>query len=239
MLQTLREKITGWVAVVIIGILIVPFALVGIQNYQTSTVADYVAKVGDVEISQAQFSQRLEQQRNQMRSMMGERFDPSLVDSMESKRRLLDNMIDAELLKQGAASLGIRILPSQLQKEIAAFDAFQVAGKFDAEQYRLVLAQQGLSPAGFDRLMAEDLLVQALPKAFTNSALATSVDVDGYLKLRDQKRSFRWAKLPAPKFLQALMTRTHSPITTSVCRLHDRGNGEVGLHRVEVGRLAH
>ncbi len=199
MLQTLREKITGWVAVVIIGILIVPFALVGIQNYQTSTVADYVAKVGDVEISQAQFSQRLEQQRNQMRSMMGERFDPSLVDSMESKRRLLDNMIDAELLKQGAASLGIRILPSQLQKEIAAFDAFQVAGKFDAEQYRLVLAQQGLSPAGFDRLMAEDLLVQALPKAFTNSALATSVDVDGYLKLRDQKRSFRWAKLPAPE----------------------------------------
>jgi len=199
MLQTLREKITGWVAVVIVGILIVPFALVGIQNYQTSTVADYVAKVGDVEISQAQFSQRLEQQRNQMRSMMGERFDPSLVDSVESKRRLLDNMIDAELLKQGAASLGVRILPSQLQKEIAAFEAFQVAGRFDAEQYRLVLAQQGLTPAGFDRLMAEDLLVQALPKAFTNSAFATSVDVDGYLKLRDQKRSFRWVKLPAPE----------------------------------------
>jgi peptidyl-prolyl cis-trans isomerase D len=106
MLQTLREKITGWVAVVIVGILIVPFALVGIQNYQTSTVADYVAKVGDVEISQAQFSQRLEQQRNQMRSMMGERFDPSLVDSVESKRRLLDNMIDAELLRQGADVVG-------------------------------------------------------------------------------------------------------------------------------------
>ena len=199
MLQTLREKITGWVAAVIVGMLVIPFAFVGIENYRTSSIADYVAKVGDVEISQAQFAQRLEQQRNQMRSMMGDRFDPASVDSIESKRRLLDNMIDAELLRQGAASLGVRVLPSQLQEEIGAFEAFQVAGKFDEEQYRLVLAQQGLTPSAFDRLMADDLLVQALPEAFGTTALATSADIDGYLKLRDQKRSFRWAKLPVPE----------------------------------------
>jgi peptidyl-prolyl cis-trans isomerase D len=198
MLQTLREKITGWVAVVIVGILIVPFAFVGIENYRTRSIADYVAKVGDVEISQAQFSQRLDQQRTQMRNAMGDRFDAALVESPESKRRLLDNLIDAELLRQGATSLGIRILPAQLQEEIAGFEAFQVAGKFDPEQYRLVLAQQGLTPAGFDRLMADDLLVQSLPEAFAKSAIATQADLDGYLKLRDQKRSFRWLKLPVP-----------------------------------------
>jgi peptidyl-prolyl cis-trans isomerase D len=85
--------------------------------------------VGDVEISQAQFSQRLDQQRTQMRNAMGDRFDAALVESPESKRRLLDNLIDAELLRQGATSLGIRILARATARRNCWFRGVSGGGK--------------------------------------------------------------------------------------------------------------
>ncbi|MDW8479754.1 MAG: SurA N-terminal domain-containing protein [Xanthomonadales bacterium] len=50
MLQALREKMTGWVALLVIGLLIIPFAFFGIDQYFTGLRETWVAKVGDREI---------------------------------------------------------------------------------------------------------------------------------------------------------------------------------------------
>ena len=47
MLQKLREKTTGWLAFVILGLLTVPFLFFGVENYFTQQVPTWVAKVGD------------------------------------------------------------------------------------------------------------------------------------------------------------------------------------------------
>jgi peptidyl-prolyl cis-trans isomerase D len=196
MLQTLREKTTGWVAVLIVGALAIPFAFFGIENYSNSRIADYVAKVGGVEISRDDFGRRFENYVAQSQQMIGESFRREMVDTPEARRLLLDRMIDEELFRQAAADLGLAVPAEVLREEIRGIPALQVAGEFSPEVYRQVLAGQRLSAAGFEQLMLKDLQGAQLPRAVTASSFASPEYVDSYLRLRDQKRSFRFVELP-------------------------------------------
>jgi len=197
MLQTLREKTTGWVAVLIVGALAIPFAFFGIENYTNSRVSDYVAKVGDVEISRNDFGRRFDSYVNQSQQMMGESFRRELVDTPEARRLVLDRMIDEELFRQAAASLGMVVPAEVLRDEIRSIPALQVSGEFSPEVYRQVLAGQRMTASGFEQMMLKDIQGAQLPRALVGSAFASPEYVDSYLRLRDQKRSFRFVELPA------------------------------------------
>ena len=97
MLQTLREKTSGWVAFFILAAVSVPFAFFGINNYFTAQTETYVAKVGETEITTDEFRQRFEEWRQQQRRAMGENFDPAYFDQPLVKRQMLDRMIDETL----------------------------------------------------------------------------------------------------------------------------------------------
>lgn len=198
MLQTLREKTKGWIAIAILAVLIVPFAFFGVENYFTQSVATYVAKVNDVEIGQDQFRQQFEQQRNQMRQMLGERYDAAQFETPEMKRQVLDRMINEEVLRQASTKLGIVVSPTQVQKEIAAIPAFQVEGRFDPTQYRQTLLGVGRTPRSFEQDVIRDLSTRALPQQVMESGFVTNAYLDRYLALRDQTRSFKYVVLPAP-----------------------------------------
>lgn len=198
MLQKLREKTTGWVAIAILAVLIVPFAFFGVENYFTQQASSYVAKVNDTEIDQNEFNTRFEEFRRQMRQMMGEQFDGRQFESAENKRQVLDRMIDEELLRQAGEDLGVVVSPAVLQKEIAAIPAFQSNGRFDPAQYRTMLAAQGMTPRAFEDRVRRDLAMQALPSQLNSSAIVTDDYVARYLALRDQTRSFDYVVLPAP-----------------------------------------
>lgn len=195
MLQKLREKTTGWIAFVILGVLIIPFAFFGMENYFSDNMALYVAKVGDQEISQEDFRQRFDQYRAQMRRMMGENYDSRQFEDPTMKRRFLDQLIEEKLLEQAAEERGIVIPAKQLQQEILKIPAFQVDGRFDGDRYRLMLAGQNMSPQGFQEQLRRDLTVQMLPGQIMETGFVTDAYLDSYLTLRDQRRGFAYAVL--------------------------------------------
>src|SRR6476660_6305926 len=45
MLQKLRDKTSGWIATVILGLLIIPFAFFGMESYLQQRVATYAARI--------------------------------------------------------------------------------------------------------------------------------------------------------------------------------------------------
>lgn len=198
MLQTIREKTTGWIATVIVGILIIPFAFFGVNNYFSDATQLWVAKVGEQEISQETYRQRFEEYRQQTRQMMGENFDPSVLETPEAKRRVLDALVEESLLRQAARDLGMAVSPRQLQQEIMKIEAFRVDGQFNPQQYRALLAAQGMTPLSFEQRIRDELEVRALPQALGRSTFATSAELDQYFRLRDQSRHVRYVILPAP-----------------------------------------
>lgn len=198
MLQTLRDKTKGWIAVSILIVLAVPFAFFGIDNYFSPSVATHVAKVNDVEIGQDQFQRQLEQSRAQMRQRLGENYDPAMFESPETKRQVLDQMINEELLKQASTRLGLVVSGPQVQREIAAIPAFQVDGRFDSAQYVQTLAASGRTPRSFEEEVIRDLNTRALPMQVAQSGFVTDAYLDRYLALRDQTRSFKYVVLAPP-----------------------------------------
>lgn len=203
MLQTLREKTTGWVAVIIVGALAIPFAFVGIENYTNPPVGDYVAKVGEIEIGRNDFSQRFEGYVAQAQQMMGDSFRRELVDTPDARRRILDSMIDEALYKEAASQLGILVPASRLRDEIQGIPSLQVGGQFSPELYRQLLAARGMSAAALEAQLAGDIQGSILPESVATTAFVGPDYVDAFLRLRDQKRSFEYIELPAPELEEA------------------------------------
>jgi len=198
MFQFLRNERSRWISQLILSLMAVPFLFVGVNSYFDAKVPTWVAKVGDVEISQADFRARFEDYRQQMRRQLGERYDGRELEQLAVKRRVLERMIDEELMRQAGSRLGVVVSAQQLQKEISSIPAFQSEGRFDPAQYRMLLSMQRMTPKSFEEQVRRDLQVRALPLAITDSALATTLDVDRYLQLRDQRRDLRFVELPAP-----------------------------------------
>jgi len=188
MLQAIRDRVTGLIAFVILGLLAIPFVFVGLESYIQRVPEDAVATVGDLKITTSEFQTSFAQYRANLRQQQGEEYDEIATNQPIVRREHLEEMIDQLLLRQYASELGLVISDRELQEIIAEIPAFQVAGQFSAEQYRNVLRSTGRSPTSFDAELREDLLVNAIPGALSASIAPTETAVDQIIRLRQQTR---------------------------------------------------
>ena len=109
MLQAMRNKMHGWPSIIVLGVAVLAMSLFGMQSYFSSRSDTYVAKVGKHEISQRDYSDRMNQLRQQASAQQGEHFDPSIFEKPETKQRVLDGMISQQLLLQANDDWGLRV----------------------------------------------------------------------------------------------------------------------------------
>jgi peptidyl-prolyl cis-trans isomerase D len=206
MLQSLRDKMHGWPSIVVLGVAVFAMSFFGIEGYFTANTETFVAKVGKQEISQQDFQNRMNQLRQQASEQMGDQFDPSVYEQPETKERVLDAMVDQQLLLKANDDLGLRVSDGAVRDAIAAIPAFQVNGQFDAATYQAVLAAQRKSPAMFEDEVRSSMAISLVPDALTASTIVTGDEVDRFLKLRLQRRDVRYAMLPRPALTDSKVT---------------------------------
>jgi peptidyl-prolyl cis-trans isomerase D len=208
MLQALSNKIHGWPAIIVLGVAVFAMSFFGIEGYFTSQTDTYVAKVGKHEISQQQFQDRLNQLRQDASAQMGDQFDSSIYEKPEMKQRVLDAMVDQQLLLKANDDLGLRPSDLAVRDTIAAIPSFQVNGQFDAATYRAVLASQNKTPTMFEDEVRSSLAISLLPDALAASTIVTDAEVDQFLNLRLQRRDLRFFHFPAPSVADSKVTDT-------------------------------
>ena len=199
MLLAMRNKMHGWPSIIVLGFAVLAMSLFGMESYFTSQSDNFVAKVGKREISQNAFQNRMNQLRQQLSEQQGEQFDPAIFEKPETKLRVLDAMIDEELLLQANTDWGMRVSDQALRDAIAGIPAFQVNGTFDPTSYRAYLASNGKTPDMFEDEIRSSLAMQLLPQAIDDSAIVGDDRVDGYLGLASQRRDLRYFLLPRPE----------------------------------------
>ena len=153
MLQSIRDRLTGILAFFILGILVIPFAFVGVNSYFTSGTENIVARINDKEITFNDFNQSYSNFRRRMQQIMGAAFDPLEYDTLVARREHLDRLIDEELINQAAGTMGLAVDDERLGDQIRSIPAFQVDGVFNAEVYQARLRAQGLTPKQFEQEM--------------------------------------------------------------------------------------
>jgi len=196
-LQTIRERLTGIIAIFIFAILIIPFALVGVSSYFTSDAVNAVAVVNDQEITISEFNSGFQNYRRRMQAQLGAAFDPLAFDQAIVRRQYLDQMIDEELLAQVAIDAGLAVDNQRLAQYITELEGFQVDGEFNADVYQARLASQGISPKQFEADLRASMVMSQFPMAISTSAIKTDWEARQYARLLDQQRAFKAVVVPA------------------------------------------
>ena len=199
MLHFIRERAQGWIAWTIIGLLIIPFALWGINQYFDGGGQAVVATVNGAEISQQEFQQTFSEQRSRMQQMLGEQYDSGLFEP-QIKKRVLEDLVNRELLLQNADESGYRISDESILATIHGIESFRQDGVFSAEIYRQQLQAQGQSPALFERRLQRALMTSQLPAGLANTAFVTDAELDAIIRLQEQKRHIAYLVLPVAKY---------------------------------------
>jgi peptidyl-prolyl cis-trans isomerase D len=196
MLHFIREQVQGWIAWAIVILLIIPFALWGINEYFDTGGPLVAATVNGEKISQRVYQQAYYAQRNRLQEMLGDQYDPGMYDA-RIKQQALDDLIDRELLYQVADDAGYRISESTVIETIKSIDGFKEAGQFSNDLYVKQLGAQGESPAGFEQRLARSILTQQLYTGITGSELVTDAQIDATMRLQDQTRDISHLTLVA------------------------------------------
>lgn len=219
MLQALRDKSSGWVATVILGLLIVPFAFFGINDYMSRGAENYAALIQapptwwksapsfwpasmlweKEEISVQEYRQQLERARQQQRQQQGDAFDNKAFESADNKRKVLETLIDERLMRIAARDAGILVSDAAVRREIEKVDEFKVDGRFNAQKYQSLLASLNppLTPMQFQQSIRDDLMRNALVGKTALSAFTTRAEGDRMLALWFEQRDVSVVRIPS------------------------------------------
>ena len=179
-----------WLQIALLVLIVPPFALFGIDFYFRNTdTGGSLAKIGDARVSEVEFSQALRQAQEKMREMMKGNPDPSLLNSPQLKESVLNELIERKITISHAARAGMTISDAELQKMIAAVEAFHDdKGKFSRERYRQLLQGQGLTPATFENQVRTNIMIEQVRGVYSGSAFVPESVADRLLKIREQER---------------------------------------------------
>jgi peptidyl-prolyl cis-trans isomerase D len=204
MLQKIRDKATGWIAYAIVILISIPFALWGLNEYLGGAPARVVAEVNGVEISERAFQREYQNQRQQLAAMFGGRIPSGLVDDSVLRENALQLLIRRELVAQMADKKGFRISADAVASEIRAIPGFQRDGVFDPERYRQVLDAQRRSPAQFEVLVAQAMLLEQFERGYQQGTFLPGPMLEDYLRLRHERRQVSLHTVPAEAFVDSI-----------------------------------
>ncbi|MDP3857425.1 MAG: SurA N-terminal domain-containing protein [Stagnimonas sp.] len=205
MLQSIRERLTGPVVWVVIGLIAIPFAFFGVETFQNSGGDPTVVKVGDQKITDAQVQAAYDQRLRQLQDMLGESFRADMIEPQRFREGVLQEMIQESTLRQHAKSAGYAAPDALLLTTLNTIPAFQKDGKFSKDAYLEALARQGLTPQAFETQLRDGLNIDQVRDSVLGSAFVTSAETASAWRLAKQERSFSYVSFSAAAYEPAVV----------------------------------
>ncbi|NOR51874.1 MAG: peptidylprolyl isomerase [Gammaproteobacteria bacterium] len=205
MLQFIRDRAQGWVAWVIVGFIIIPFALWGLNEYVGGGTEIAAAEVNGQNISQRELQEAYYRQRQRLQEMFGEKLPEGLFSEASMKQQLLQQLIEDEVLLQSSTSSKMSIGDELLASYIQGIDAFKENSQFSNELYERILRTQGMQAAFFEYKVRRDLLLQQYKNGINGSEFTTDVENQLIAKLKQQQRQVEFIKVPVANFEKSVV----------------------------------
>src|SRR3990167_1317725 len=202
MLQTIREHTQGWIAGVIISLIILSFALWGIHSYFIGGgSSNIVAEVNGVEITREQLTVAYERLRRQIQAQYGSNNPITSKDEAILKDRALRALIDIEVLKQASTEEGFRISDRQIDNYLKGMPEFQIDGLFSIERFQEILSSTLLSTSEFLDLIKTSLLIDQPKLGILFTSFALPNETSYTIALVNQARNIKYINIPLQYFL--------------------------------------
>lgn len=214
MLQSIRDRTQGWIAGIIISLLIFSFALWGVHSYFFGAGDNaVVAKVNGVEINKSQLSVTYERLRRQLQIQSNTNNDLSEQADLNLKQRALQTLINIQVLKQASVQNDYRITTRQTENFLQNMPEFQVNGEFSLTRFQQALSTTLFNAMDFLELIKTSLLIDQPRLGIIYSSDALPNEITAEAKLIGQERTIQYLSIPATYF-------ANSPVTISSQQLN-------------------
>ena len=200
MLQAIRDRASGWIAYVVIGLITIPFALWGLGEYFGGAAPRIAAEVNGAEIQVRDVHEEARAQRDELARMFGGEVPEDLVDEEGIRLQALESLIRQQLLLKAADSAGFKAAPDAILREIRAMQVFHDDNGFSRERYSQLLSAQRISPADFEADIARSITLTQLQQGIQATGYPADAVVEDFFRLRDQTRVASWRIFPVDAF---------------------------------------
>lgn len=200
MLQQIRDKITGWFAIVFLSAIAIVFIFWGIQFESSVSVA--AATVNGEKIPVEVVRRAWQERQTELQQATRDELPPDVVK--QGQERLVNEFIRRELLVQRADEFGYRVSDRELAEALSGIPALQVDGVFSRDRYAALLRSQGRTEADFEAELRRDLEISQLRNAVAVSAFALPGEIRRRVELMGETREVQVVVLPAEQFASAV-----------------------------------
>ncbi len=201
-IMSMRENSQGLATKVIIGLIIIAFAFFGLGSITTFiTPVPRVASVNGSDITTQEMEVAVERNR---RMLIGQGTAADSIDEDALRANVLASLITRALLRQSLETLGLSVSEKRLDQALIETVVFQVDGKFDSNQYRLVLASAGYDPVTYREELRKDEALGQLAEAIQVSAFMTDAQANRTASLSRQTRDVAYRLFSASALTEAV-----------------------------------
>jgi hypothetical protein len=163
---------------VLFFIVIFTFIFWGIGRVDKDTAKGIIADVGKYKIAYEEYWRAYERAYRFYKEMYKDKFDEEMEKKLNLKEKVLETMIDEDVLLIGAKEAGIKISDEELRESIIHDPFFARNGVFDQQIYLNRLRLNRLTPEAYENFERHELIIKKMKRLIALSVNAPEINLD-------------------------------------------------------------
>ena len=208
MLEAIREKFTGWIAILIIGLISLTLVISFGNMDQTPLENDVVITVNSKEISLFDYREEFSNQLQRYQEVFGDQVPKILEESI--KESTTDSLVLKNLLLDYIDQQGYRVSPEYVAELIKENSQFRLGDVFTKENYAAILASQGTTIPEFENNLRVQLEINQLRRAVIDTSFMTAGEFRRFVQLQMQERSGEYLAISNQQFIKDVAIKSEN-----------------------------
>ena len=209
MAQKSNKRYGAWIIVGVVLVGLAGFVSGGLMGNIRS-----IGTVGDKEISVTSYQRALNEQIRSLSAQFGQQITFQQAQSIGIDQAALSQVILLRTLDNEADQLGISVGDALVFDRLQEIPAFQGAGGFNRETYRLALQQSGQTAAEFETGIREEAARTLLQGAVVSGLPEANAYADTLVQYISEVRAMTWAVVGPDALTSPLPGPTEADIQT-------------------------
>src|SRR5215471_7034150 len=212
MLRGIRKASANWLGRIVLagvmGLLVVSFAIWGINDIFRGFGRSTFGKIGHTEISIEQFRDLYRDRLQQLGRQIGKNITLDQARAAGLDRRIVNQIVSDFVIDERARELGLAASDSEISRRITSDPTFQGPnGQFDRQRFEYVLRQAGFTEGRFIAEQRREMLRRQLAGTIIGAPMVPKAAVEAADRYRNEQRTIEYVlfdraqagEIPAPE----------------------------------------
>jgi peptidyl-prolyl cis-trans isomerase D len=201
MLDALRVATKGWfgrsLMIIVMGFLILSFAIWGIGDVFRGFTADQLAKIGKVEIDTETYRNAYQTELQRLQRQSRRAITNDEARQLGIDRQVLARLVSEAALDQEIDALALAISDQEVARKIANDEAFKnAAGAFDRQRFNAILRDNGYTEQSYIREQRAQYLRHQVTDALVHSLALPNALLEAIHRFQAESRKVDYMVIP-------------------------------------------